>query len=49
MDEMNHDRQRSIDLQQRWHGWGSPVGLGMGVMFVLLGLSAILWASSLYV
>ena len=30
-------------LQQRWHGWGSPVGLGLGLLcvggfFVLLAL-----------
>lgn len=35
-------------LQQRWHGWGSPVGLGLGLLsvggfFVLLayGLSVL--------
>lgn len=21
-------------LQQRWHGWGSPVGLGLGLLSV---------------
>lgn len=30
-------------LQQRWHGWGSPIGLGLGLLcvggfFVLLAL-----------
>ena len=30
-------------LQQRWHGWGSPIGLGVGLLcvggfFVLLAL-----------
>ena len=30
-------------LQQRWHGWGSPIGLGVGPLcvggfFVLLAL-----------
>ncbi len=21
-------------IQQRWHGWGSPVGLGLGLLSV---------------
>lgn len=33
--------ERGDLLQQRWHGWGSPVGLGIGLLstggfFVLL-------------
>lgn len=27
-------RDESRLLQQRWHGWGSPVGLGLGLMSV---------------
>jgi hypothetical protein len=23
---------RSAELQQRWHGWGSPVGLGIAML-----------------
>ncbi|MDJ0767334.1 MAG: hypothetical protein QNJ12_01025 [Ilumatobacter sp.] len=49
--EEQHGNERNIGdesrlLQQRWHGWGSPVGLGVGLLsvggfFVLLaeGLS----------
>ena len=39
-----HDgRDESHLLQQRWHGWASPVGLGLGLVcvggfFVLLAL-----------
>jgi hypothetical protein len=37
-------------LQQRWHGWGSPVGLGLGLLsvggfFVLLALGLSVLAS----
>ena len=40
-------------LQQHWHGWGSPVGLGIGLMsvgafFVLIaiGLGALAMTAS---
>ncbi len=37
-------------LQQRWHGWGSPVGLGLGLLsvggfFVLLAVGLSVLAS----
>jgi len=25
----SHDGPRAFDYQERWHGWGSPVGLGL--------------------
>lgn len=34
MDEQAHKREASL-LQQHWHGWGSPVGLGL--FLLLLG------------
>ncbi|MCB2223389.1 MAG: hypothetical protein KQH83_04350 [Actinobacteria bacterium] len=33
MDE-NDIRQESSPAQQPWHGWGSPVGLGVGLLCV---------------
>lgn len=41
--------QRSADLQQRWHGWGSPVGVGILIVSLataifLLALSGWLFA-----
>ena len=33
MEERDIQRESSL-LQQRWHGWGSPVGLGIGLFFV---------------
>ena len=30
-------RRRNFDYQERWHGWGSPVGLGLGFALVCLG------------
>jgi hypothetical protein len=43
------DRRRGDTLlQQRWHGWGSPVGLGLGLLCIggffwllVLGLSTL--------
>lgn len=32
---------RIAEIQQRWHGWGSPVGLGLGFAFVAAGLAAL--------
>ncbi len=46
--EAREGRRGERLLQQRWHGWGSPVGLGLGLLsvggfFVLLaaGLSVL--------
>jgi hypothetical protein len=40
----NYDYQFA-ELQQKWHGWGSPVGLGIGLLclggFALLVATAI--------
>jgi hypothetical protein len=33
MDETD-ERQESRLLQQQWHGWGSPVGLGVGLVCI---------------
>lgn len=48
---MNRRPARTPDerlLQQRWHGWGSPVGLGLGLLsvggfftLIALGLQAL--------
>lgn len=35
-------RRKSFDYQERWHGFGSPVGLGIG--FALLGLGFLFFA-----
>jgi hypothetical protein len=29
MEDKNLKSSRSFDYQERWHGWGSPVGLGL--------------------
>ncbi|MFC7404952.1 hypothetical protein [Georgenia alba] len=42
IDEMNSARY--AELQQRWHGWGSPVGLGLGVLCLGLAVSSIIAA-----
>jgi hypothetical protein len=43
-------RHESRLLQQHWHGWGSPVGLGLGLLcvggfFTLLALGLSILAS----
>lgn len=45
--EMRNDDAR---MQQHWHGWGSPVGLGLGILamvgaFVLLAFGLTLLSS----
>jgi hypothetical protein len=34
MDDHDHYSGRFADLQQRWHGWGSPVGAGIALLGV---------------
>jgi hypothetical protein len=31
--------RRAAELQQRWHGWGSPVGLGLFLICLSLAIS----------
>ncbi len=31
-------QRTKFDYQERWHGWESPVGLGIGVLTVCAGL-----------
>lgn len=38
--QMTEDR--SADLQQQWHGWGSPVGIGVGLFCLGAGTGAVL-------
>ena len=43
-------RQQNHSLQQQWHGWGSPIGLGLflllvGGFFALLALGLFILAS----
>jgi hypothetical protein len=28
--------------QQQWHGWGSPVGVGLGFALAMIGIAAVL-------
>lgn len=30
--------RRRFDYQERWHGWGSPFGLGLGFVFLCGGI-----------
>ncbi len=43
--ELRDKAQRTkFDYQERWHGWRSPVGLGIG--FALFSLSVMLLSSA---
>jgi hypothetical protein len=46
MDEKKHDVRKGFDYQERWHGFASPVGLGIGL--VCLGLFFLLSSLALY-
>jgi hypothetical protein len=39
--------RKRFDYQERWHGWRSPVGLGIGFLLVCGGLFllALAWAN----
>lgn len=41
--DQNELKDESHVLQQRWHGWGSPVGLGLG----LVSVGAFMWLLAL--
>lgn len=43
-DERSEGAAPFAELQQRWHGWGSPVGLGIGVLCLGLAISSIITA-----
>ncbi len=30
--------RKRFDFQERWHGWASPVGLGLGFVLLCAGL-----------
>ena len=34
MDNNHETRREDRLLQQRWHGWASPIGLGVGLLCV---------------
>ena len=31
-------QRKNFDYQERWHGWQSPVGLGVGILATCAGL-----------
>lgn len=31
-------QRKNFDYQERWHGWQSPIGLGLGSASVCLGI-----------
>ena len=38
---------RIVELQQGWHRWGSPVGIGLGTALTAIGSAALIAAISL--
>ncbi|MCB1390859.1 MAG: hypothetical protein KDK12_17220 [Rhodobacteraceae bacterium] len=48
MEESHALMERSAELQQRWHGWGSPVGLGIVIVSLGVFIALAGWAGSLY-
>jgi len=34
---------RSAEVQQQWHGWGSPVGIGVGLFCLGAGTGSVLF------
>jgi hypothetical protein len=45
---MTHDpkNDRYAELSMRWYGWGSPIGLGIGLVLIgaFLALIAMAWS-----
>lgn len=40
--DARQDAALQQQFQQQWHGWGSPVGVGLALLCVFLGLGALL-------
>ena len=40
---------RFAELQQRWHGWGSPVGMGIGLLCLGGFIALVAFAVSLFI
>lgn len=47
MSELSDQEMRFAELSQRWHGWGSPVGLGLFVLCAALAAAALIGALSI--
>lgn len=47
MTDKKDEGRKSFDYQERWHGFGSPVGNGIG--FALFGLGLLLIAGAIWV
>ena len=43
-----HDKVRFAEIQQQWHGWGSPVGLGIGILCAGAFIALAAFAESLF-
>ena len=45
---MTHDRtdDRYAELSMQWYGWGSPIGLGIGLVLIgsFIALLALAWS-----
>lgn len=48
MDDKKAPVRKNFDYQERWHGFGSPVGLGIGVALGGLGLLFLAVASYIF-
>lgn len=48
MEQHKRLSELSAELQQRWHGWGSPVGLGIVIVSVGGFIALAAWGGSLY-
>ena len=40
----NELHDRIVQTQQSWHGWGSPVGLGLGFALLASSVAAVIAA-----
>ncbi|MEP4037471.1 hypothetical protein [Pseudophaeobacter sp.] len=41
-------QRKSVEIQQQWHGWGSPVGVSVLIVAVGVFIALGAWAGSLY-
>jgi hypothetical protein len=40
-------REENVRLQQQWHGWASPVGLGIGMLCIFGGFALLAFGLTL--
>jgi hypothetical protein len=44
MEKNKTEEMKYAEIYSQWYSWGSPVGLGLFVLFLALSAAAVIWA-----